>query len=327
MAILMRGKSRLESIFGIHGDDENDMSAGFAYLLAKSNTLLAQVIEDLTPGLFFNSENVEVGVQISRKGEGITDIELFLPGQAFIVFEVKKGMNLPSLSQLEQYTLRCKSSGCKKSQLIVLTAVRQKPAIIGLGVQQVNGVPVTARSWEWVREMLTQAIKQEGHSRVQWLLKEYYSYLEDFMGHDRIFSNLVYVVSLGQGKADGWDTSWIDIVEKYGKYFYPVSGWPPPPNYLGFRYDGRLQAIHHIDDFDVVEDVREHFPGSESGEDWGPHYLFRLGPRIQPPHEVRNGPRVLRANRVWCMLDTLLTCETISDALTETEKRRGSEAV
>ena len=56
-------------------------------------------------------------------------------------------------------------------------------------------------------------------------------------------SNKVYVVSLGKTeKFKGY--TYIDVVEKFGKYFHPFgrnkSGWPvDPPNYIAFRYTWR----------------------------------------------------------------------------------------
>lgn len=72
--------------------------------------------------------------------------------------------------------------------------------------------------------------------------------------------------------------------------------------------------------FDLLANPQDFFPEAPS-QNWGTHYCFKLGPKIVPPHEVKTGPRVNRSARVSCMLDTLLTCKTISDALTETEKR------
>jgi len=324
VTVLERGGSAVDSVFGIHGDDENDMSAGFAYVLAQSDALLRLVVEDLIPGLTFDPADAAVCVQSSRRGEGVTDVEVTLPGQAFIVLEAKKGMVLPAESQLRQYVPRCKRCDCPEVLLVALTAIERVTANVVLGVSEIDGVPVTGRSWRWLRGLLATAVASERNHHVRWFVSEYRSYLEGFMGHDRVFSNLVYVVSLARGKPEGWNVSWIDIVEKHDRYFYPAGGksWPPPPNYVGFRYDGQLQAIRHVDGVEIVPDIRKHFPDSEAGPDWGSHYLFTLGPPIRPGHEVRIGSRVQRSARVWCMLDTLLTCDTISDALTETETRR-----
>ncbi len=143
------------------------------------------------------------------------------------------------------------------------------------------------------------------------------------MGFERAYSNMVYVVSLGAGRPQQWQLSWIDIVEQYSRYFYPFGSkaWPAPPNYLGFRYGGRLQSIHHVEQINVVDDVREHFPGATRGPHWGRHYLLTLGSAIRPTREVRLGPSVHRNARVWCMLDTLLTADTITNALNSTRLR------
>ncbi len=327
MAILTRRGSVIESVFGIHGDDENDLSGGFAYLLTNSSGLLRQVVNELLPGMSFDLSKTKVKLQTSRKGEGITDIELELSDQGFIVFEAKIGMVFPTIAQLQKYAPRCKKSRCKRTKLVALTAIRQEPAEVILGVKEIDDVPVTARSWEWLRVILAKAIPEEHRTHVRWLLSEYKNYLEGFMGHDRVFSNLVYVVALGQGKPEGWDISWIDLIEKHNRYFYPAGrNWPSPPNYLGFRYNGRLQAINHVKSFQVVTDLPAHFLQRKRASYWGsPFYLLELGPRIEPARQIRSGPRVIRNARVWCMLDALLTSDTVSDALTETERRRKEE--
>ena len=112
----------------------------------------------------------------------------------------------------------------------------------------------------------------------------------------------------------------------YGHYFHPVGGgaggWlKEPPNYFGFRYDGKLQQIHHVDDVEVTQRPRDFLPGFGPEYDFEtPHYLYTLGPPITPPHEMKNG-RVTRALRVWAALDLLLTCDTISDARDKTNER------
>jgi len=43
------------------------------------------------------------------------------------------------------------------------------------------------------------------------------------------------------------------------------------------------------------------------------HFIFELGPTIVPSKTVKTG-NIYRNVRVWAMLDTLLTCDTISEA-------------
>jgi hypothetical protein len=139
--------------------------------------------------------------------------------------------------------------------------------------------------------------------------------------------NMTYVVSLGATATEWTPISPRDIVLKHGKYFHPVggrgaSGWPKePPNYLGFRFDGRLQQIRHVDSVEVTQRPRDHIPGFAAKHDFDdPHYVYTLGPPITPTHEVRNG-NVQRALRIWAAIDLLLVCQTISEARDRTNER------
>jgi hypothetical protein len=135
--------------------------------------------------------------------------------------------------------------------------------------------------------------------------------------------NMVYVVSLGTS-AKWSPISPREIVLTHGKYFHPVGGgaggWPKePPNYLGFRFDGRLQLICHVADVVVTTTFEGHVPGF-SGELDDPYYVYTLGPPITPAETIRSG-KVTRALRVWAALDLLLTSKTISDARDRTAER------
>ena len=93
-----------------------------------------------------------------------------------------------------------------------------------------------------------------------------------------------------------------------------------PPNYLGFRYDGHLKSIHHVKSYQVVDDLAEYFPDQPS-EKWDPHVLYELGPPICPAKPMRVGARLQAAHR-WCFIDTLLTSDTLVEALEATRKRK-----
>ena len=135
--------------------------------------------------------------------------------------------------------------------------------------------------------------------------------------------NNVLVVSLGhQPMVSGQTHTWIDVVEKDRRYFHPIgNNWPvQPPNYVGFRYGGRLQSVHHIDGFEVVENLATYNPlWLETDSD---HFVYHLGPPMRPAREIRTG-KIFRSGHAWCAIDTLLSgaFDTISDARDETQRR------
>jgi hypothetical protein len=140
---------------------------------------------------------------------------------------------------------------------------------------------------------------------------------------DHSSDNRVYVLSLGiQPMIAGKSHTWIDVAEKDHCYFHPVGNrWPvQPPNYVGFRYHGLLQSIHHVDRSSVARNlasVNKLWPKTESN-----HFVYKLGPALRPPTEMRSG-KVFRNRRVWAAIDTLLSGEfkTLDQAEAETKRR------
>jgi hypothetical protein len=114
-------------------------------------------------------------------------------------------------------------------------------------------------------------------------------------------------------------------VAKKRRYFHPVGDtWPKePPNYVAFRYYGKLQSIHHIEGYEIFNDPHIKFSDIPSVK-WGPHFLYRLSPPFAPANEVRTG-NIFRNGRVWCMLDTLFLAKTISEARDMSRKRSEQE--
>ena len=140
-------------------------------------------------------------------------------------------------------------------------------------------------------------------------------------------SNSVHVVALSRNVWAGWppDLSPVDEVERHRVYHYPTTGGNYPkivPNYMGFRYDGKLQSIHHVDAYEVVDSPFGLIPGAPNLRWDAPSYFLRLGPPFRPGQEVRTGTGIFRAAPLTADLDLLLTCSTISEARDLTRERR-----
>lgn len=315
---------KVDSVFQLLGEHENDISYSVAWALAQCPIFLKTFLQKVI-GYKKDINNVSIRLQHYEGTGGITDIEIELPNQLYLILEAKRGWSLPNHGQLELYASRpsFRESRAPFRQILVLSECSREYAKLHLEVHKVAGVPVEPLSWKDIATLAVEARSKGSHAEKR-LTAELLTYLRGLMTMQNIDSNWVYVVALAQGKPQGWGISWIDIVKKRQRYFHPMGGgrggWPKePPNYIAFRYYGKLQSIHHIKSYEVVTNMHERIPEIRS-EEWKPHFLYTLGQEFGPSKEVRTGS-IYPNGRVWCMLDTLFTCDTISDARDLSQKR------
>ena len=195
-------------------------------------------------------------------------------------------------------------------------AARRLPA-------QLEGICIHHLSWRDLQALASKARALATGSQEKLWLRQLIQHLQEFVSMERQTDNRVFVVALAHEPMVADQThTWIDVVEKDHCYFHPVgNNWPvQPPNYIGFRYGGRLQSVHHIDSFEIVQNLATHNPlWLETDSD---HFVYRLGPALRPAREIRTG-NIFRNGRVWCTIDTLLSgaFATIADARDETDRR------
>ena len=328
MTELYLHKHKVDSVFQLLGDQENDVTRSVAWAFSKSPSFLKEFMRRVIRWKG-SIDNVVVRLQQHETVGGITDIEVEMPGEFYLIVEAKRGWNLPTRVQLAKYANRksFKNSDAALSRLIALSECSQEYADLHLEVREVAGLRVEPLSYRDV-VAFARAARQRGTHAEKRLLDELLTYLGGVMTMRQIDSNKVYVVALAQGTPGDWSISWIDIVKKRHRYFHPVGGgrggWPKePPNYIAFRYDGKLQSIHHIEGYEVFTNPHERLPEIPETK-WEPHFLYRLGPAFAPHQEVRTG-NIYPNGRVWCMLDTLFTCDTISAARDLSRNREGQE--
>ena len=314
----------VETVFRLLGRDENAITKGLGWCLKQAPPFLDRLGNALgTPELSLRDPLVRL--QEHKTGAGITDLEIHARGYAAWIIEAKRGFRVPSTDQLERYAARLgESRYCEGTRgLVVLAASDRSERWLRqqLG-DEIDGIPIHALSWRQVQRMAGEARRGTGPV-IKSLLSQFETYLGEEVTMENWYDNRVYVVSLSR-ETFGGITSFVDVVEKHRKYFHPVGGgtggWPvEPPNYLAFRYDGHLKSIHHVESYEVVTDLGPHFPGQPSDER-GPLVLYELGPPIHPGKPMRVGAS-LRAARRWCSIDTLLTSDTLAEAVEATRKR------
>ena len=325
MAQLYLHSRKVDTVFHLLGKTEDNMTKGLGWCLSQVPSFLDRLGGALgTPDL--SARGAVVRLQESQPGTGRTDLEIYAPGYAVWIIEAKRGFTVPSMDQLRKYTTRmAQPKYCDAARgLVVLAASDRNNQWLSLQLpSEIDGIPVRALSWQNVERMAEQA--RSGARRAgKRLLVQFQTYLGLEARMQNQDSNWVYVVSLNR-ETFGGVTSFVDVVEKHRKYFHPVGGgasrWPTePPNYIAFRYDGHLQSIHHVDDYEVITDFGSFFPDQPSEELEEQYFLYYLGPPIRPAKPTRVGAR-WRAARHWCFIDTLLTSDTVAEALEATKER------
>ena len=327
MSELVAYGTEVSSVFQLIGNLENDITKSIAWALAQCPEFLKSVIKEVI-SIDINPQTVRIKYQEFEKDKGITDLEITDDNSFYITIEAKRGWILPGADQLTLYSKRRNilESPALHKVIISMSECSVEYANAFLPFKVVNDIPVTHLSWKNIYELANLA-KASSNIAQKNLLKELMKYLGGIMTMQAKESNWVYVVSLASTKPENCDLTWIEIVNQKMKYFHPfgVNRWPKePPNYIAFRYDGRLQTIHHIEGYTVTKNLHSEIIEMPDVQEEHEYFVYSLGEAIIPSKTVKTG-KVYASGRKWAMLDTLLTANTIHEASEISKQRMNDE--
>lgn len=327
MSELVAYGTEVSSVFQLIGNLENDITKSIAWALARCPEFLKAVINEVM-SLEINTQNVRIKYQEFEKNKGITDLEITDDSSFYIIIEAKRGWILPGEEQLTLYSQRrnIAESLVPNKAIVSMSECSEDYAKTYLPFKAVNDIPVVHLSWSKLYELANSAKAISRISQKE-LLKELMKYLGGIMTMQAKESNWVYVVSLSTSKPENCDLTWIEIVEQKKKYFHPfgINGWPKePPNYIAFRYNGKLQSIHHIESYTVTKSLHSAIIEMPDVEKVDEYFVYNLGEPIIPLKTVKTG-NIYASGRKWAMLDTLLTSDTIYEACEISRQRMNEE--
>ena len=314
-----------KNVFELMGKDENSATYALGWAIEHSPKLAAILAERLA-GKTIDASEMRVELQTHGEDRGFTDMEIRCGKELHAILEAKQGFTLPSVAQLTRYRPRLDIEPARRRMLVSSSAIAQSIAVRKLPAS-IGGVPVRHLSWGAIRGMAKTALGQAGVQEERLWLRELIRHLEGYAAMNRTMDNRVFVVSLrSTPMRDDGPHTWIDVVEKDGRYFHPVGNrWPTePPNYIGFRYRGKLQSVHRIEGYDIANDV------SKVNRKWisttDDHFVYKLGPALRPPKTLgAGGPddSIKRSAQAWCAIDTLLSgqFDQLGQARDETKRR------
>lgn len=316
---------KITSVFQLLGEKENDISFSVGWALANSHKFLDIFLkETINWQEKYLPDDVKVILQKHEEGGGFTDFEIEYPGYFHLIIEAKRGWNFPTAEQLEKYVKRdsFKHSTVKIKKILVLSESSNEYANAHFNIKQVDNIKVKNISWKDIYNYSKRAMVNSSHAERR-LLIELNKYLENIMTMQNKDSNLVYVVALNnEFPVPGATITNMDIVNKKHKYWHRIGGGRPkePPNYIAFRYYGKLQSIHHVEGYEVFTDPHKIIKEVPSTDWIKPHFAYSLGKAFKPANVVEAG-RIFPIGQNWVMLDTLFTCKTIAEARDISQKR------
>ena len=325
MSQLTISRKPITSIFQLLGEKENDITYSIGYLLANSKSFLLKFLESLQikPN---NVDNVKIVLQQLTADAGktnITDLEIIEDEFFHVIVEAKRGFQQLPTDQIRRYaeTEAFKRKKGVQKRLAFFTDASEEYAKAMFDNSPIEELQIKIIPYRKINSVLTDSISGANNIEKH-LINQLKTYLKKIITMQKIDTNWVWVVSLGDGGIPNISLSFKEIVKQKNIYFHPIGNSFPsePVTYIAFRYEGKLQAIHHVDSFKTFKDFSEIDSDFSAGGET-PHFLYRLGKPIIPNKEVKNGSQLVMANRVWCMLDTLLTCDTIWEAKELSEER------
>ena len=318
---------RVETVFELLGEAEDDITYSVGWGLAESGgftrALLAEVYGPNVP----TGDLTAVRLQKMEKGTGRTDVEVeseFL----HLIVEAKRGWQLPTYGQLEQYARRLRNGEPRQTCIVVIAECAPYYAPVAALPKKIYGIPITYLPWSRIAELVRQSATACRHQGERQLLRELHRYLRRLMTVQNTTSNLVYVVTLQDMPLEWSDISYMQMVYRHNRYFHPVGGpWPKTPvNYLGFRSNAHLQRIQHVERYEVTTRLHDYMPEIHQGEESELYFVYFLGPPIEPPVKIHMG-KMQWHGRAWAALDLLLTAQTITEARDLTKARHEAAGI
>src|SRR5437660_4805832 len=152
MPELLLHNRRVESVFSLLGQTENDITFSMGWALSRSPLLLRSFLQKaLRTRHRCDLDRLVVALQEFQKGSGITDIEIRDAG-LHVIIEAKRGWILPSREQLKKYVPRFRQTKAENPLIVTASECSQDYAHEYLPTEVVR-IPIRHICWSWIRSL------------------------------------------------------------------------------------------------------------------------------------------------------------------------------
>jgi hypothetical protein len=316
--------------FGLLGTDENALSFALGYTFQRCPSLLQWFLRAIGISGVRQSSLLEASIHLQQQrsgepGQGITDVEVYLPGHFHVIIEAKVGMAVPAIEQCRKYLDRFHDEPHQK--LAALIQLPDKAVVEGYAKQdRVLSKRLVGFQWtdvipECIRLML--GTSASAHEK-EWV-RAFYSFLDKEYTM-KAFSTEVWILAISTEPLWPNGMSHWDIHQKY-KVWWDYKEHSVRPLYLAFRVDGKLDSICRVNGIEHDVPIIDRVPEMRNIKNtWPkkPSTIWHFDPPVKLAHPIRTGGGMYN-RRVRCDLDLLLACETVQEIEVAMGKRRKHE--
>jgi len=326
---------RVETPFGLLGNDENALTFALGYTLQQCPRLLQQLLKSVGFG-GLRIANLERAVILLQRGgadlRGITDIEIMVDDKLHLVIEAKVGLSVPTETQCATYLDRFRTSGAAQKGIVILTTIPNEPTL--RSYQARGGELATllhGLHWSEIVAAATRlAERSDTDNDARFWLRQFCLFAE--RGYRmRSFTEEVWIVPASNQPL--WEGGWSFYdTHVEGRIYYREDQAHRRPLYLALRNKGQITAIQKVlrVEHDAIPITLLPILEKVAGDDnWPrrPHTVWHLDAPTELPRAIPTGDPYMRGRHAHCDIDILLASTTLAEAIERMRERNGADAI
>ena len=319
--------------FGLLGADENALSYALGFTLLQCPELLHPILKALGVPQWRSSwgRNMSIDGQRHRE-QGITDLEVHVPGRLLLVIEAKVGMSLPTIAQCQRYLNRFEERR-EPRQMLVISTVSDPASAVAKYRKQDSRLADRLYGMRWTDLLpmcgrLQRELAETSEAR-RWIVA-----FRQFLDQEyqmKCHTDEVWIVSANRKPRWRGGLSFYDTHVNVKRRIYYRRGFEMKrPLYIALRCNGAVRHIQRVEGIDFEARPIDYIPElTNVPEDWPSkaHTVWRLGPPVELTKPIPTGDPTMRARRCACDLDMLLTAKSVRDIERRMKERRNGGAV
>ena len=312
--------------FGLIGKDENALTHALGYTFSRCPRLLQRFLGEAgIKGVRLSAlRSARIDLQ-RRRRDGITDLEIHIPNQLYVIIEAKIGLSLPSLDQLQKYLPRFDDKPRSQQKLVALVETDSPAAwqLLGARNERLDELLVGVPWADLIPHCIDlRAVYPQDSGQGRWL-RWFQRFLEEEYKM-KCYTEEVWIVSASRQPLWEGGMSFLDT-HLQGKVYYRGANSPQRPLYIAFRYGGEVKAIQRVIKVEPEQRPIDVLPQlANVPEDWPRHLhtVWYLGEPTPLPQAIPSSDPHMRGRRLSLDLDILLSSASIKEAVQKMKIRR-----